>query len=422
MPKITQILAREIIDSRANPTIETCIALDNGLSAKASVPSGISTGKDEAFELRDQDQSRFNGMGVQKAVGIINSELSTRLRGMEATNQAEIDRTLLVLDGTDNKAKLGANTTLSISIAACKVAAQCYRYPTYRYIAALMGRDITAEHGKPSPMFNLINGGKHGAGNLDFQEFLIVPSQAIPFHEALRAGCEIYLSLKEVLKHRNAIYSVGDEGGFAPNLFTNADALEVLMQAITSAKYKLGEDIFLSLDVAASHFIHGNAYGLKDRTAPLSRNEMIDYFKDVVTEYHLLSIEDALDENDWDGWKELTAVLGSNTLIVGDDLLVTNIKHLEQAIQQKAANAILVKPNQAGTVTETLQVVYRAKQANWETIVSHRSGETNDEFIADFAVGVGAGYAKFGAPARGERVAKYNRLLEIESERGMNRG
>ncbi len=418
MPKIASILAREIIDSRATPSIETMVTLDNGVVARASVPSGISTGKDEAFELRDGDPNRFHGMGVLKAIESIHTVLAPRLRGMEAVNQAEIDRTLLVLDGTENKTKLGANTLLCVSTAVCKTAALCYRYPLYRYIAALLGRDASTDTKTATPMFNLINGGKHGAGNLDFQEFMVVPSKAMRYQDALRAGCEIYISLKDVLRHRNAIYSVGDEGGFAPNLFTNADALEILVQAITAANYKLGQDIFLSLDVAASHFRKEEEYVIKDRTAPLSRHDMIEYFHDIITQYHLLSLEDGLAEDDWDGWQELTAALGSHTLIVGDDLLVTNIKHLEQAITTKAANAILVKPNQVGTVTETLQVVHRAQLAQWEIIVSHRSGETNDDFIADFAAGVGAGYAKFGAPARGERVAKYNRLAEIEAERG----
>lgn len=413
MPKIAEIIAVEIIDSRANPTVETQVVLDNGISTRGSVPSGISTGQDEAFELRDGDQNRFKGMGVLKAINVVNTQISPRLKGMDVVNQLEIDRTLLVLDGTENKSKLGANSLLSVSIAACKAAAACYRLPVHQYIAALLGTGVKGKVTMPVPMFNLINGGKHGAGNLDFQEFMVVPSKVMPYSEALRAGCEIYLMLKDVLRHRNAIYSVGDEGGFAPNLFTNADALEVLVQAIKNAGYKVGEDIFLSLDVAASHFLNGNTYTVKDHTAPLSRTDMINYLKDLTTQYHLLSIEDPLHEKDWDGWIELTNTLGETTLIVGDDLLVTNSKYLEQAIRTRAANTILVKPNQVGTVSETLQVVHRAKQEKWEVIVSHRSGETNDDFIADFAVGAGVGYAKFGAPARGERVAKYNRLLEI---------
>ncbi|MDP3724303.1 MAG: phosphopyruvate hydratase [bacterium] len=413
MSKIAQVKAREILDSRGHPTIETTVVLDSGEYGVASVPTGISTGKDEAKQLRDGDPTRYAGLGVLKAVEKVTTVIAGVIMGKEAGQQAQIDKAMLDLDATTDKSNLGANSILSVSIAACKAAARQYRLPVYKYIRALLGRDMNAPFTMPTPMFNVINGGKHGAGNLDFQEFLVVPGHSIPYVQTVEMGAEIYYALLEVLKHRNAIYSVGDEGGFAPNLFTNADALEVITQAIMATEYKLGENVFLGLDVAASHFHQGNDYVIKDRTTPLSRSDMVGYFQELIQQYHLLSLEDPIAEDDFDGWKEITVALGSSTMIVGDDFLVTNMKHLEQAVAQNAANAIIIKPNQIGTLTETLQVVYNAQKAKWRIVTSHRSGETNDDFIADFAVGIDSNYAKFGAPARGERVAKYNRLLAI---------
>jgi enolase len=414
LARITNISAREILDSRGYPTVEAKVVLENGAVGISSVPSGVSIGKFEAFVLLDNDQKRFKGYGVLQAVTNINVLIAEKLKGVEVTEQKTVDQIMVKLDATENKSWLGANAILAVSQAVCKAAANSLGLPLYQYI-----RSIYAAEGPfftPSPMVLILEGGKHGAGNLDFQEFMVAPSSAKSYPHALQATVEIYYACEEILKHRNAIYLVGDEGGYAPNLFTNSEAFEVITSAISSTPYKLGSDVFLSLDVAASHFKSDGGYLIKDQPTPLSPREMIDYYEKLYLAFHLLAIEDPLEEEDWDGWKALMEKLGGSTIIVGDDLLVTNKKRLTRAIAEKACNAILIKPNQIGTVTETLETVKMAKEAGFKIVVSHRGGETNDDFLADLAVGVGADYVKFGAPARGERVVKYNRLLEVYEE------
>jgi len=412
--KIKDLKAREILDSRGNPTIETSVILENGLASRTSVPSGASIGKYEAVELRDNDPGRYNGMGVLKAVANVNETIKPKILGMEVKNQLEIDEILIRLDGTENKSKLGANAILSVSQAVCKAAALEENVPTFIHVGHLY--NLKKEEMKmPISIFNLINGGKHGAGNLDFQEFHIIPSSQKTYSQGLQMGEEIYQAVKQVLIRHGAIHSVGDEGGFAPNLFTNSDALEVLVKAIQETNYIFKRDVFLGLDVAAQHFYQQGNYKIRDKTNPFKSEEFIDFYRELVTQYPLLTLEDPLSDDDWEGWANLSTAL-NQTIIIGDDLLATNKKRVKEAIQRQACRAILVKPNQIGTITETIEVIKIARQANWKIIVSHRSGETNDDFIADFAVGVGADYVKFGAPARGERVAKYNRLLEIEEK------
>ncbi len=415
--KIYSIRAREILDSRGNPTIETEVILNSGWRGTASVPAGASLGKYEATELRDGDSKRYNGMGVLKAVENVNTILASKLQGMDSLGQGAIDTAMVKLDGSPNKSKLGANSILSISLAVAVAAAQHQRQPLYKYINTLFGGSLptSIEH-MPTPTFNVINGGKHGAGNLDFQEFHVVPATNKPYHIALEMGEEIYQSIKKILVYRNAVHSVGDEGGFAPNLFTNLDALEIMMEAIRQTPYKFGVEVFFGLDVAASHFKTDRGYQIKDRPLAYSAKEFIDYLKNLHAKYHLLLLEDPLDEDDWDSWTEITRQLGADMLIVGDDLLATSLERLQKAITQKACSAILLKPNQIGTLSEFLTVVTLAKKNDIKCIVSHRSGETDDTFIADLAVAVQSQYVKFGAPARGERIAKYNRLLQIESE------
>lgn len=419
MAKIQSVKANEILDSRGNPTVETIVSLDDGMSAaRASVPSGASLGKYEAVELRDNDEKRYNGMGVLKAVDNVNKVIGPAIIGKDPHDQSGIDNLLVKMDGTLNKSKLGANAILSVSLAVARVAAYSIRMPLYRYINRLafnINLPITIEK-MPTPVFNLINGGKHGAGNLDFQEFHVVPATHKSYQSSLRLGDEIYQVLKKVLSYRNAIHSVGDEGGFAPNLFTNIDAIDMLVEAIKETPYRLSYDVFLGLDVAASHFKKGSNYQIKDQPEPLSTDEMIKYYQNLQEKYHLLILEDPFGEDDWGDWSKLMGLIGQTTLIVGDDLFTTNPERLQKGISERAANGILIKPNQIGSVTETLTVVKMAKEGGLKIVVSHRSGETNDVFIADLAVGIGADYVKFGAPARGERVAKYNRLTEIENE------
>jgi len=417
MPKIAKVQAREILDSRANPTIETTVYLDSGHQATSAAPSGSSSSKFEAFELRDNDPDRFNGLGVLKAVNNVNNIIAPKIIGLDPSQQTNLDQTLINLDGTNNKSILGGNAILTVSIASLKASAASFNLPVYRYLAKKYG--LNPKNKKiPSPTFNIINGGAHGAGNLDFQEFHIIPSLRYPYHQALQIGTEIYVDLEKTLKRRQAIHSVGDEGGYAPNLFTNLDALEVILETINQTKYKFSQDVFLGLDVAASFFYQNNKYTIKDRAQPYSQKELILYYQQLNQEYHLFSLEDPLASDDWDGWNQLSQQIGSDTLIVGDDLLSTNKILCQKAIDKKSCNAILVKPNQTGTVSETIEVIKLCRQHNWKIIVSHRSGETNDNFIADFAVGIGADYTKFGAPARGERTVKYNRLLAIEAEIG----
>jgi enolase len=419
MSKIHSIQATEILDSRGNPTIETLIILDDGWRGLSSVPSGASTGQYEAVELRDGDTNRYGGMGVLKAVENVNKIISPKLVGLEASSQSEIDDLLIKLDGTPNKANLGANSILSVSQAVCKAQAASLRQPLYKYIFDMANNfyglnlhDIKI----PTPTFNLINGGKHGAGNLEFQEFHVIPTQDKPYKEGLEMVEEVYQTVEKVLVRHGAVHSVGDEGGFAPNLFTNMDALEVIVQAIKESGHEFRKDIFMGLDIAASHFFRNGTYSIRDRTQPLQSSELIEFFRDLSGQYPLYLLEDPLYYDDWESWSKITQQLGQQTMIVGDDLLCTNPDRLKKAIEKKACTAILIKPNQIGTLSESFNVIKIAKEANWKIIVSHRSGETNDTFIADFAVGVIADLCKFGAPARGERVAKYNRLLEIEEE------
>lgn len=416
--KIYSIIAREILDSRGNPTVETMVILESGWRGVASVPSGASVGKYEAVELRDGDKTRYNGMGVLKAVDNVNKIIAPRLRGIDSTSQVLIDQTMIALDGTEKKEKLGANSILSVSLASAVAAANHRRVPLYKHLNQLFNAvplPTKIEH-MPTPTFNVINGGKHGTGNLNFQEFHLVPATSKKYHEALQMGEELYQSVKQILTYRGVEHSVGDEGGFAPNLYTNLDALEILMEAIRSSHFHFGVDIFLGLDLAASQFKTDQGYVIKDRPSPFSTKDFIQYLRDLHKKYRLLILEDPLSEDEWEGWKEITKLFGNEVLIIGDDLLVTNLTRLERAIRDHACSGILLKPNQIGTLSEFFKVVVLAKKHDIATIVSHRSGETNDSFIADLGVAVQADYVKFGAPARGERVAKYNRLLQIESE------
>lgn len=417
MSKISKVWARQIIDSRGIPTVEAAVQLDSGELAVASVPGGTSTGSYEALELRDNEPEKYLGKGVERAVANVNDILGPGVWGLDSTDQDKLDKRLIELDGTKNKSKLGANAILSISMAACKAAALNSKQPLYQWINTLAKRVGIKEPVKvPTPIFNMINGGLHGAGNLDFQEFHVIPATSKTFAEALRSGVEIYMTLGLDLERRGAIHSVGHEGGYAPNLFTNADALEVLYESIKQTKYEVGRDVFFGLDVAASVFYKNGEYTIRDKSTPLSEDGLLEYYKYINNQYHLALIEDAFHEDGWDGWKKLYETFSGQLMVVGDDFLATNMDRVMKAITERACNAILVKPNQVGTVTETLLVIKTARDSAWKVITSHRSGETNDWFIADFAVGVGSDYAKFGAPARGERVVKYNRLLSIEAE------
>ncbi len=417
MAKIARIWAREILDSRGRPTVETACQLDTGYISVSSVPSGESTGTHEALELRDNISERFKGKGVTKAVENVNRVLGPRIVGQDPVNQHDIDAIMIREDGTENKSKLGANAILSISEAVTKASAAALGVSVYERVAD-MARQIGLQpsYKIPTPTFNMINGGLHGAGNLDFQEFWVIPASNKTYSEGLQSAVEIYMTVGENLERKNAIHSVGDEGGYAPNLFTNADAFEVLVESIREAGYSLGRDVFFGLDVAASVFYKNGEYVIRDKTTPMDDEDMLEFYKTLNNNYHLAMLEDPYHEDAWDSWKKLNAALGGQVVVVGDDLLATNEKRVSKAIKENACNAVLVKPNQIGTVTETLRVIKMARDANWKVIVSHRSGETNDWFIADFSVGVGADYVKFGAPARGERVAKYNRLLSIETE------
>jgi enolase len=417
MSKITHIWAREILDSRGIPTVETACMLDSGSVSVSSVPSGTSTGTHEALELRDTDLPRYLGKGVLKAVENVSNILGPQLIGMNPQDQSVIDRKLLEIDGTENKSRYGANAILSISEVVAKCGATSAGQQLYRWIYTLAERGgITQKAKIPIPLFNMINGGVHGAGNLDFQEFWVIPASSKQFSEGLEMGVEIYMTIGENLKRRGAIHSVGDEGGFAPNLFTNADALEIFVESIKQTKYILGRDVFLGLDIAANSFFKNGVYSIKDRTNGLESPQLLEYYKGICNQYKLAILEDPFQEDAWNDWSQICLEMGNSTIIVGDDLLATNPKRVEKAIKDKACNAVLIKPNQIGTVTETFEVIKMARTANWQVVVSHRSGETNDSFIADFGVGVGADYIKSGAPCRGERVAKYNRLSAIEAE------
>ncbi len=407
---IKRITAREILDSRGNPTIEVDVELSDGSFGTAAVPSGASTGKYEAVELRDNDKSRYGGMGVLAAVENVVREIAPALLGMVASEQEDIDEKLIKLDGTENKSRLGANAILGVSLAVAKAAAKSRGLPLYRYLSGGSANLL------PVPMMNILNGGKHAADSTDFQEFMVVPAGATSFKKALQMGTEVYHALKRVIKDRGLSTNVGDEGGFAPSLKSNKEAVELILAAIDIAGYKAGKDCFIALDPAASSFYQAGKYILNREDSALTSKRLIDYYAHWVDAYPIVSIEDGLAEDDWEGWVALTARLGDRIALVGDDLYVTNLRRLETGIARQASNAILIKPNQVGTLTETINTVKRAQKAGWLTIISHRSGETEDTTIADLAVAMGSGLIKAGAPCRSERVAKYNRLLRIEEE------
>ena len=411
MSEIIDIYAREILDSRGNPTVEVEVALETGVIGRAAVPSGASTGEREALELRDGDQSRYLGKGVLQAVEHVNEIVAADLVGWEASDQIGLDRRLLALDGTDFKSKLGANALLGVSMACAKAAAEDAGLPLYQYIGGANAKEL------PVPMMNIINGGEHADNNVDIQEFMIMPTGADCFKEALRMGAEIFHALKKVLKAKGYNTAVGDEGGFAPDLKSNEEALEVIMEAIAAAGYKAGEDIVLALDVAASEIFNDGMYNFANEAQPLkTAAETVAFYADLVDRYPIISIEDGLAENDWDGWKLMTEKLGDKIQIVGDDLFVTNTKILKEGIDKGIANSILVKVNQIGTLTETLEAIEMAKRAGYTAVISHRSGETEDTTIADLAVATNAGQIKTGSLCRTDRICKYNQLLRIEDE------
>ncbi|UCH43487.1 MAG: phosphopyruvate hydratase [Dehalococcoidales bacterium] len=411
MPTISKIKAREILDSRGNPTLEVEVGLSDGTGGRAAVPSGASTGKHEAVELRDGG-SRLNGLGVLKAVQNVDQDIAKAITGMSATDQEAIDRKLIELDGTENKSRLGANAILGTSLAIAHAAANQTATPLYRYL----GNANT--YYLPVPMMNILNGGRHAANSTDFQEFMIVPTGTSSFRHALQISTEVYHCLKKLLKDKGLNTNVGDEGGFAPALSSNREAIEAVVAAIEEAGYQPGKDCFVALDPAASEFYQDGRYVLPRENASLSTDEMVDYYVKWVSDYPIISLEDGLAEDDWDGWGLLMEKLGDQVLLVGDDLYVTNINRLSQGIRQKASNAILIKLNQIGTLTETVAAIKMAQDSGWTAVVSHRSGETEDTTIADLAVGLNTGLIKAGAPCRSERTAKYNRLLRIEEELG----
>ena len=411
MSLIEQIWAREILDSRGNPTVEAEVMLIGGETGRAAVPSGASTGEHEAVELRDNDKKRYGGKGVLKAVENVNGPIAQELEGMDALDQAEIDGALIALDGTENKSRLGANALLSVSLATARAAAAYLEIPLYRYLGGPNSRTL------PVPLMNILNGGAHADNNVDFQEFMIVPVGAPTYREALRTGAEIFHALKNVLKKRGLATSVGDEGGFAPNLRSNEEAIETILEAITQAGYTAGRDCLLALDPAASEFYDGRAYVFKKSDGrKLSSDEMVAFWKSWVEQYPIISIEDGMAENDWDGWKALTDEVGRRVQLVGDDLFVTNTAFLKKGIELGVANSILIKVNQIGTLTETLDCIELARTHGRTAVISHRSGETEDAFIADLAVATNAGQIKTGSLSRTDRTAKYNQLLRIEED------
>lgn len=412
MSIISDVYAREILDSRGNPTIEVDVTLEDDSMGRAAVPSGASTGAFEAVELRDGDKSRYLGKGVQNAVENVNDEIAPEIEGLDAFDQPGLDRVLMSIDGTENKGRLGANAILGVSLATAKAAADCIGLPLYQHIGGINAKEL------PVPMMNILNGGKHADNNVDIQEFMIMPVGAKNFKEALRMGAEVYHSLKAVLKEKSLATSIGDEGGFAPSLESNADALLAIVDAIQRAGYVPGEDVALALDVAATELYKDGVYHLAGEGLTKTSEEMIEYYEGLIQQYPIVSIEDGLAEEDWEGWRKLTERLGGKIQLVGDDLFVTNPKRLAKGIKEKCANSILIKLNQIGTLTETLDAIEMAKRAGYTTVISHRSGETEDVTMAHIAVAVNAGQIKTGAPARTERVAKYNELLRIEEELG----
>ncbi|HEX9926920.1 MAG TPA: phosphopyruvate hydratase [Pyrinomonadaceae bacterium] len=413
MSLIESVTAREILDSRGNPTVEAEVVLESGETGRAAVPSGASTGEHEAVELRDGDDDRYLGKGVQQAVENVNEKISYELEAMDALDQNLIDEVLLALDGTSNKSNLGANALLAVSLATARAAAAYLEMPLYRYLGGVNAKTL------PVPMMNILNGGAHADNNVDFQEFMVMPVGAEDFSHALQIGAEIFHNLKKVLKSRGYATGVGDEGGFAPNLKSNEEAIETILEAIEAAGYTAGEDVMLALDPAASEFYDGSNYVFKksDKRV-LSSDEMIAYWTDWVNKYPIISIEDGLAESDWDGWQKITQQLGKRLQLVGDDLFVTNVEFLQKGIDTGAANSILIKVNQIGTLTETLDAIELAKTNNMTAVISHRSGETEDHFIADLAVATNAGQIKTGSLSRSDRIAKYNQLLRIEEDLG----
>ncbi len=414
MAKIVDIKGREVLDSRGNPTVEADVLLDNGIIGSACAPSGASTGSREALELRDGDKSRYLGKGVLKAVANINGPIRDLLLGKDPLDQKALDHAMIKLDGTENKGSLGANAILAVSLAAAKAAAQDQDLPLYAHIANLNG--TPGVYSMPVPMMNIINGGEHADNNVDIQEFMVQPVGAKSFSEGLRMGTEIFHHLKAVLKARGLSTAVGDEGGFAPNLASNEDALKVISEAVANAGYKLGTDVTLALDCAASEFYEDGKYNLSGEGQVFNSEGFAEYLKGLTQRYPIISIEDGLDESDWDGWKILTDKIGEKIQLVGDDLFVTNTKILKEGIDKKIANSILIKFNQIGTLTETLEAIQMAKAAGYTAVISHRSGETEDSTIADLAVGTSAGQIKTGSLCRSDRVSKYNQLLRIEEQ------
>ena len=412
MAMITEVYAREILDSRGNPTVEVEVCLEDGAVGRAAVPSGASTGVHEAVELRDGDKSRYLGKGVTKAVDNVNDIIAEAIIGLEATRQTEIDELLIRLDGTPNKGRLGANAILGVSMAVAKAAASSVGLPLYMYLGGVAAKEL------PVPMMNILNGGQHADNNVDIQEFMIMPVGAKSFTEALRMNAEIYHNLKALLKSKGLSTALGDEGGFAPNLSCNSEAIEVILEAVEKAGYKPGEDIVIALDVASSEFYEDGKYNLAGEGIVKTSEEMVEYLAELCEKYPIISIEDGMAEDDWEGWKKLTAKLGSKVQLVGDDLFVTNEERLVEGIEKDVANDILIKVNQIGTLTETFNAIETAKRAGYTCIISHRSGETEDTTLADIAVAVNAGQIKTGAPARTDRVAKYNQLLRIEEDLG----
>ncbi|GAA3975263.1 phosphopyruvate hydratase [Hymenobacter antarcticus] len=413
MSFISQIHARQIFDSRGNPTVEVDVTLDSGVVGRAAVPSGASTGKHEAVELRDDDASQFMGKGVLKAVENVNSRIAEELVGFSVYEQALLDKIMLEMDGTPNKANLGANAILGVSLAAARAAAQDAGMPLYRYIGGVGASTL------PVPMMNILNGGSHADNSIDFQEFMIMPTGASSFSEALRWGTEIFHHLKNVLKKQGFSTNVGDEGGFAPNIKSNEDAIKIVLQAIETAGYRPGEDVFIAMDAAVSEFYEDGVYHFKKSTGDkLTSSQMVDYWADWVKKYPIISLEDGMDEDDWSGWKALTDRVGKQTQLVGDDLFVTNVDRLQRGIDENIANAILIKVNQIGTLTETIAAVNLGRRNGYKSIMSHRSGETEDSTIADLAVALNTGQIKTGSASRSDRMAKYNQLLRIEEELG----
>lgn len=415
MAKIQKITATEILDAKGNPTVEAAVMLDDGSRGIAACPSGTSVGTYEALDLRDKDQQRYNGLGVKKAIDNITNLIAPKLIGISASDQSEVDNIMLVADGTSNKSVLGANATLSVSMAVCKAAANSAAIPLYAYIRQF----VSQEHLPlkiPTPLFNLVNGGAHAGQNIDFQEFMVIPASSKSYNNALQIGSSVYQALKKIIIEKGMSALVGDEGGYGPKLPNNMEGFALLTEAVNAIGLRMGADVFFGLDAAADSFITNKKYHLKDRETLYSTSDLVEYYQELNQKYHLLYLEDGFSEDDWDGFSKLTEAIGKNTIVTGDDLTVTNPSRLQTAITKKAITGIIIKPNQIGTVIETMAVVEIARVSGIKIIVSHRSGETNDDFIADFAVGIGADYVKFGAPARGERVAKYNRLSHIEEE------